>query len=210
MDMAVGSHSFGCPESALHSVGYVQLGKYYRVPTDAMMGVTDSKVPDAQATAEKMQAMLLPALAGADCITMAGGLLDFALAASFEQLVIDNEIVGEIQRTLRGFEVNDNTLAVDVIKEVGIGGNYLVTQHTLENFRKEFYFPRLFDRTSWETWERNGAKDLLARATEKASSLLSSYAFTPVLPKARIDRIDAIVKEVCAREGVTLDPAWLA
>ncbi len=205
MDMATGAHSFGAPESALHSASFAQLGKWYNLPVDMMMGTSDSKVPDGQATAEKVQTILLPALAGADCITMAGGLLDFALSASYEQLVIDNEIASQIQRVLQGFDVNPDTLAVDAIKEVGIAGNYISCQHTYKHFRKEFYFPSLFDRASRGAWEEKGKKDLLARAKEKVTEILSTYKFTSPLGKNKIKEINGIVKQICEREGVEIN-----
>lgn len=205
LDMAAASHSFGAPESALHSVGFVQLGKLYRLPTDAMMGVSDSKVPDGQAMAEKLQAILLPALAGADCITQAGGLLDFALSASYEQLVIDNETVGQVQRILRGFEINKDALAVNIIKEAGIAGNYISSEHTYKHFREEFYFPFLFDRTARGAWEEKGRQDLLARAKEKASQILASYHFASPLDSEKIKEIDQLVQQICEREGVKID-----
>lgn len=204
MDMATGSHSFGAPESALHAAAFAQLGKWYNLPTDMMMGTTDSKVPDGQAIAEKITTILLPALAGADCITMAGGLLDFALSASYEQMVIDNEIVGEIKRIIQGFEINKESLATEVIKEVGIAGNYIASEHTYRNFRKEFYFPSLFDRSPWEVWAREGKRDLLARAKEKVSQILSSSSTLPsFLKEERTKEVDRIVAEILKREGVS-------
>jgi len=204
MDMATGAHSFGAPESALHAAAFAQLGKWYDLPTNMMMGTSDSKVPDGQAIADKIITILLPALAGADCITMAGGLLDFALSASYEQLVIDDEIVGEIKRILQGFEINKESLATEVIKEVGIAGNYIASEHTCKNFRKEFYFPSLFDRTSWEKWEKEGKKDLLVRAKEKVSQILSSHFTLPsFLKEERVREVNRIVAEILKREGVS-------
>jgi len=206
MDMSTASHAFGTPESALFAACATRLGKYYDLPVDMMMGTSDSKAPDAQAAYEKMMTMLAPALAGADCITQAGSMIGFALLASYEQLLVDNEICGQILNIVKGFEVNDETLAVDVIREAGIGGNYLASEHTFRHFRDVMYFPTIADRRSWEEWSADGSKDIIARAKEKWPEIIADHERRGISEERR-SAVDAVVKDICDRERVRM--SWL-
>ena len=206
MDMSTASHAFGTPESGLYAACATRLGKWYGLPVDMMMGTADSKVPDAQAAYEKMMTLLPPALAGADCITQAGSMLDFALLASYEQLLIDDEMCGQILNMVKGLKVNDETLAVDVIRETGVGGHYVSSDHTYRHFRDVLYFPKLGDRRSWEQWVNDGSKDIVARAKEKWPRIIADH--TPRgISEERRRAVDAVVKEICDREGVEM--TWL-
>ena len=204
MDMAVGSHCFGTPESALYGAAAAQLGKWYNLPTNIMMGTTDSKAPDAQASYEKMMTFILPALAGADCMSLTGGMLDFALSANYEQMIIDDEIAGEVLRIRKGFEVNDEALAVSVIRQVGHGGTYIPTEHTLKHFKDELYFTKFADRTPYETWASNGKKDILQRAKEKVKEILKTHK-PKHLDDNKREEVGRIVKEIFKREKVNYE-----
>lgn len=200
MDMKAGTHVFGCPEGALISAASAQIARYYGIPSNIVPGPTDSKIPDQQAGIEKMMTILLTALAGADEIALIGGLIDFAKAANYEQVVIDNEIAGYVKRILEGIEVNDDKLAIDVIREVAHGGNYLSHPHTLKYFKSEQYFTELFDRTSRGTWESNGSKDIREVAKEKAREILSKHEALP-LPEDIKRELEKEVKTIYKREG---------
>lgn len=200
MDMRVASHAFGTPEVALLHAASAQMAKWYGLPCDICSGHTDSKVPDAQAAYEKMMTMIPPALAGADGLRLVAGELDFGLSASYEQMVIDNEIAGQVLRITRGFEVSDESLALEVIKEVGPGGNYLSHQHTLRHFRDELWQPQLADRQSWDTWQRAGQKDTLCRAREKVKDILENHHPRP-LDEDRKRAVAAVVRDICERES---------
>lgn len=204
MDMAVGTHCFGTPESALLGAAAAQLGKWYNFPTNIMTGTTDSKAPDAQASYEKMMTFILPALAGADCMSLTGGMLDFALSANYDQMLIDNEIAGQVQRIRKGFEVNDETLAVHVIKQVGHGGTYLPTEHTLKHFKDEFWFAKLADRTPYETWSAKGKKDILQRAKEEVTEILRNHR-PKGISESRKKEVTKVVKEIFRRENVNYE-----
>ena len=204
MDMRVGSHCFGTPESALYGAAAAQLGKWYNLPTNIMMGTTDSKAPDAQAAYEKMMTFLLPALAGTDCMSLSGGMLDFALGASYEQMVIDNEMAGQVLRVRQGFEVNEETLAVDVIKQVGHGGTFLQTEHTLKHFRKELYFTDFADRNPYETWAAEGRQDMLHKAKDRAAKILEEIREAGISQDRR-DQVTEVVKEIFEREKINYD-----
>ncbi|MFH0965991.1 MAG: trimethylamine methyltransferase family protein, partial [Planctomycetota bacterium] len=206
MDMSAASHAFGTPESALYAACATRLGKWYGLPVDMMMGTSDSKAPDAQAAYEKMMTMLAPALAGADCITQAGAMIGFALLASYEQLLVDNEICGQILNLVRPFEVNDETLAVDVIRQAGIAGHYVSSEHTYKHFRDVMYFPTIADRRNWQEWSADGSKDIIRRAKEKWPKIIAGHKSRGI----GIDRrreVDRIVKDICDREKVEM--TWL-
>jgi trimethylamine---corrinoid protein Co-methyltransferase len=200
MDMRVASHVFGAPEVALMHAAGAQLAKWYGLPCDMCSGHTDSKVPDAQAAAEKMLTMLPPALAGTDGLRLVAGELDFGLSASYEQMVIDNEMAGQVLRITRGIEVNKETLALDLIKKVGLGGNYLGERHTLNHFREELWLPQLFDRYGRDAWEARDSKDLLRRAQGRVADILEKHHPKP-LDDNRLQSVADVVREICEREG---------
>ncbi|MFH0796569.1 MAG: trimethylamine methyltransferase family protein, partial [Candidatus Omnitrophota bacterium] len=205
MDMKVGTHVFGCPEGALIGAAAAQIAKYYEIPSNIVCGPTDSKIPDQQTGIEKMMTSLLPALAGADEIALFGGLIDFAKTANYEQVVIDNEIAGYIQRILQGIEVTDDKLALDVIRETGPGGNYLGHRHTLKYFREELHFVDILSRNSRNSWESSGGKDLRTCAVEKARRILKSHHPDP-LSEEKKRELEKAVREIYQREGEDYKP----
>jgi len=149
------------------------MAQLYRLPFYATGGMTDSKVLDAQSGYESAISNLLCALAGANFIHDAAGMMDFALTACYEKFVIDNEILGMVMRAVDGIKVNDDTLAFDLIKEVGPGGNFVAAKHTRRFMRREHYQPTLSDRNSREEWEAKGGKALWQNAGEKVRRLIA-------------------------------------
>jgi trimethylamine--corrinoid protein Co-methyltransferase len=174
------------------SIFNTTMGRYYDMPTYGFGGCSDSKLPDAQAGAEVMMNGMLAGLGGTnlihDCGYLAGGSI-----GSLEMAVICNEIVGMISRIVRGVKVDEETLAVDVIKNVGPGGHYMSQKHTLEHVR-ELYTPSLFDRESEVAWVKAGKKDVRDMARMKAKQILREHSPTP-LPKDVQMRLKEIVKE---------------
>ncbi len=187
MDMRTASFLMGTIESGLMNAAITQMAHYYRLPCYITVGTTDSKLPDAQAAHESATTAMLAALAGGNFIHEAFGMLDGALTVSYAQYVIDNDIVGSCLRTLRGIEVTDDTLAYDVIKKVGPGGNYLSEEHTIRYMRTESYYPRASDRQQYQHWIDAGSKDSWKRAEEVVSEILNSPR-GEIIP-ADIDRI---------------------
>jgi len=118
-------------------------------------------------------------LTGADIITGLGG-LNSGSTMSPELLVIDNEIIDAILRIARGFEVNDDTLAVDIIDKVGPGGHFLGQRHTLEHYRMETWIPKISDRRDFETWMKMGSKPLDEVAKEKVKEILATHKPEPI------------------------------
>ncbi len=175
-DLRTGSFSGGSGEEALVVAAAVQIGKFYDLPTTVPSCMTDSKIPDAQAGYEKGISAILAGLAGGNRILESAGMLGSLMGCSFEALVIDNEMLGSIQRVIRGIEVTEETLSVKEIKEVALGeGHYLGHKQTLEHMQSEFLYPKLADRTPPGEWEENGSKDIFDRAHETVCKILSSY-----------------------------------
>jgi trimethylamine--corrinoid protein Co-methyltransferase len=165
---------------------------YYGRPGGCHGGKTDACYPGVQAGFEKAMSILFPVLAGATGIGTLGQ-LEGGVTFSFVQLVIDDEIVGYIKHALKGFEVTDETLALDVIKDVGIGGNFLQHEHTALNFRNDFYLSDLLERMPWSSWERQEIKGLEEKAREKVKKILKSDR-KPAIGETEAREIDSIVR----------------
>ncbi len=115
-----------------------------------------------------------------DFVLHAAGILSSYLAFSYEKLVLDDEMCGIVRRFWRGFEVSPETIAYNVIADVGPGGNYLMEMHTLKRCRTEFWQPSVSDRSGLETWMTGGRKDAVARAQERSRKLLEEHEDPPL------------------------------
>jgi trimethylamine--corrinoid protein Co-methyltransferase len=152
------------------------MAHFYEVPIYNSAGMTEAKIPDIQAGMEKAQSLIQVALAGANFIHHAAGMLEDMSTIAYEQFVIDNDLLGMAMRAVRGIEVSDETLALDAIDRVGPGGHYLVDEHTLRYMRTEHYYPSaVFDRQGREMWEEAGATDAWTRAKEIARRILAEH-----------------------------------
>lgn len=193
-DMRSGLFASGAAELGLLNAAMNQMAKFYKVPTYSTGGMSDSKVSDAQAGVEKSLQALTVALAGGNYIHDAAGMLESCLLISYEQYVIDNEMLGMVARILEGIRVTPETLSFDAIKQVGPRNNFMGLRHTLNHIKSEHYLPRLFDRTTYETWEARGAKDIREVAREKAREILATHKPEP-LPKEVQEELKAIIRE---------------
>jgi len=120
------------------------------------------------------------------------GFLESALIGSHEMVVMSDEIVGMVKRFLSGVKVTEETLAVDVINEVGPGGNFLAHEHTANQMRKELWFPKLIDRSRYSTWQDAGSKTMGDRVRERVAEILATHEVPPL--SAEVDKgIDAII-----------------
>lgn len=164
----------GSVEMGLINAAGAQMAQFYQLPFYATGGMTDSKVLDAQSGYESAITSLLCALAGANFIHDAAGLMEFAMTACYEKYVIDNEILGMVMRAVDGIRVDEETLALDLIKQMGPGGNFVTAKHTRRFMRKEHYQPTLSDRDHREEWETEGGKTTLERAAEVVRTIMDS------------------------------------
>lgn len=168
----------GSVEMGLLNAAGAQMAQFYKLPFYATGGMTDSKSIDAQCGYESSITTLLCGLAGANFIHDAAGLMEFALTMSYEKLVVDNEILGMTLRAVRGIEVSDETLAFDLIKEVGPAGSFVTAKHTRRFMRNQHYQPSLSSRDSREDWEAEGAKSTWERAAEKVKEILAKEGYS--------------------------------
>ncbi len=195
MDMRTMSFLMGSIESGLMNAAITQMAHYYRLPCYITVGTTDSKVPDAQAAHESASTAMLAALAGGNFIHEAFGMLDGAMTVSYAQYVIDNDIVGSCLRTLRGIDINRDTLAFDIIAKVGPGGNYLSEEHTVKYMRTESYSPQASDRQQYQRWIDAGSKDSWKKAEEVAAQLIGEPV-EEIVPADIDDKIRAQFPEL--------------
>jgi trimethylamine--corrinoid protein Co-methyltransferase len=190
-DMRSGKYLGGSVELGISNAAITQLAHLYQVPIYNSAGMTDSKLPDIQAGIEKAQSAIQVALAGTNFIHHAAGMLEDMSTIAYEQFVIDNDMLGMAMRAVRGIDVNDDSLAVDVIDRVGPGGHYLADEHTLRYMRTEHYYPSdVLDRQGRDEWEADGAPDAWFRAKEAARRILATHEPKPLDPE-----VDAWIRE---------------
>jgi trimethylamine--corrinoid protein Co-methyltransferase len=193
MDMATSIMSYGAPELVLISAAMTDVAKWLRVPMFSTAGCSDAKVLDQQAAIEAAMSVTIAALSGANLIHDVG-YLESGLLGSFDMLVMSNEIISMAKHILAGITVTPETLAVDVIEQVGPGGHYLTQEHTRQHFRTEMWFPTLMDRQMRRGWETNGSKTMAERVRAKVVSILEHHEPMPIPTEAEA-RLKVIVAQ---------------
>lgn len=190
MDMRTGNVASSGPEMLLMMIGMSELAQYWGIPSLGVAGGGDSKAPDEQAAFEPAFYMQGATLGGADLIFDAGS-IECGLMFSPEIAVVSDEVMGMYRRYQQGMALDDESLALDVIREVGPAGFFLGEKHTLEHFR-EMWEPSLM---SWEdrtTWEANGSKTMGQRARERAVQLITEHEVEP-LPDEVLTQMRAVI-----------------
>lgn len=165
--------------------------KYYDLPGGAAAGIADSKMPDMQAGWEQMCSNVMAGLSGLNMVYEAAGMHASLLGFCHESLILGNDIIGQALRCVRGIEVNDDTLALDQIRAVCMGGpgHYLGTEQTLSRMEMDHVYPLLGDRTSPKEWDERGKPNLIKKATARKDAILATRA------AARIDpQVDAAIR----------------
>ena len=148
---------------------------------------------DAQIGHEKTLTGLMPSLAKTSLI-YGMGMIDMGMAVSYEQLLMDAEFVRMFKRAEQGIEVNEDTIALDVIAAVGPAGNYLGQRHTLRHMRREISTAKLIDRKSYSLWEKEGSLDIVQRANKEARRILAEHKPEPLDPEI-IEKINRIIAD---------------
>lgn len=193
LDMATAQCSYNAPEYLLSYIAIIEMSHYYNLPNWGYAGTTDSQIPDGQADFEAGLETFIAEMAGSN-LNHDVGYLDFGRTGSLDMIVILNELIDQVRRLYRGIPVNDVTLALDVIREVGSDGNFLVHRHTLEHLPSTQWRPGLISRTGYEKWEAAGSTSLLERARKKLQQVLQNHRPIPIpaekanLIKDRVDR----------------------
>ncbi len=183
LNMRTGTYVGASPEATLLHVATTQMAHYYRLPFEGSSGL-DACLPDAQAAYERALQDIPYALAGMNFIHLAFGMMNQLLTSSYEQAMIDHEILAAAYRLAEGFEVSEETLAFDQIRQAGPGGQFLTHPYTLRRFKEHQWQPRLTCRLEWTQFQRQmGGKDMRQRANELARQILSSHQPMPLEEK---------------------------
>jgi len=175
-DLRTGAFSGGSGEEAVLQAAAGQVARHFGLPGVVAAGMTDAKRPDYQAGYEKGMSIALSALSGSNMIAECAGMMGSLMGCSLESMVMDNDLIGAVQRSLRGIEVNDETLSYEVIERTVLGPNhYLGAAQTLSLMQTEYLYPKLGDRSSLSDWEFRGSPDLLGLAAQRVREIMGSH-----------------------------------
>jgi trimethylamine--corrinoid protein Co-methyltransferase len=191
--------SFGSPNQVLLGLAAVQLGRFYGYETGVNSGLTDACMPDFQSGFEKGMTGMVALLSGAGGIG-AQGIVGADQGTSFEQLVIDNEWASAFNHIFAlGVEVNAETLGVEVIQKVGVGGSFIAEEHTIRHARETYWKAELFNQASWDSWMSRGGKDVYTKAHVKVQAILAKhYPPKPQISSEAIAQVEGIIEEARA------------
>lgn len=193
LDMRTMILPYGSPEWRLNDLAMAELSRYYGLPVFGTGGAADSKIVDAQAGAEYANSLLVAALAGTNLIHDVG-YLESGRTGSLESILLGAELIRWTKRFMAGLQVSGETLALDLIEEVGPGKHVLDHPHTLRHFREEITPSYVLDRDRYDRWLEDGAKDYAARAREFARRLIERHHPGPL-----DDAVDVKLRQLCRR-----------
>jgi trimethylamine---corrinoid protein Co-methyltransferase len=183
-DLRTGAFTGGGGEEAVLQAAAAQIARFYNLPGLVAAGMTDAKRPDYQAGYEKGMTIALSALAGGNMICECAGMMGSLMGCSLEAMVLDNDLIGAVQRSLRGIEVTEDTLSYEVIEATALGvGHYLGAEQTLSLMRSEFLYPTVGDRTSVAEWEFQGSPEIMTAARKRVQHILAMHYPDTILPQ---------------------------
>jgi trimethylamine--corrinoid protein Co-methyltransferase len=193
LDMRHGTTPMGAIETMMINLGDVEMGKFLKIPTHAYMGLSDSKVPDAQAGLEAGLGAVLAGLSGINMIS-GPGMLDFESTQSIEKLIIDNEIVGMVKRLIRGIDEYGEPYALDILKDYHEKEELLSHPSTLNLFRKELLLGSpVIDRLSRDLWKKQGSKSTRKRAQEMIQKIVNQSPIR-IIDRLTLNELQTIEK----------------
>ncbi len=176
IDLRTGAFCGGGGEISILNAAAAQISNHLGLPSGVASSMSDAKSVDAQMGAEKALSALAAGLSGANMVYESSGMMASLLGASFEAFVLDNEMLSHVHRTIRGVEVNEETLGFEAIKEAVYGeGHFLGGSHTMDAMQRDYYYPKIADRNDPRTWADNGKIDAWSAAKEKAQATLDSH-----------------------------------
>jgi len=193
LDMATGQCSYNAPEYYMAYIAMIEMSHYLDLPSWGYAGMSDSQIPDQQAIYEAGICSFMSAISGAN-LNHDVGYLDFGRTGSLEMVIILDEIIDQVRRLMRGIAVDDEMLGLDVVREVGHKGNFLIHDHTLKHLRATQWRPKLISRSSYEKWKNLGSTSLLDRARRRLSDILDKHRPQPLnkeVAHAIQSRVDA-------------------
>jgi trimethylamine--corrinoid protein Co-methyltransferase len=200
LDMQSTIYSYGSPEFMKLQAGICEVAHYMEMPVFGTGGCTDAHVLEPQAAAEAAMSILIASQAGANLVHDVG-YTEFGSAGSTWQLVMDDEIIGFVRRITRSLKIDDENLALDDVERVGPSGEFITSEHTFKNFKKELWFPTLINRMRYSEWKSMaGGSSMGDRVKEKTQKIIKEYQ-APTLPDDVVKKIDAIIKKAEEREA---------
>ncbi len=198
-----GSPTFGTPEPALGSLVMGQLARRLKLPLRCAGNFSTAKRADGQAMAQAMMSMMSAVQCGANFILHAAGFVDSLLSMSYEKFMLDADLCGAFHAYLRGFEVNDDTLGLDALREGGPGEHMFGTAHTLAHYRTAYWESSQNDDQTYESWQEQGGEDAMQRANRGWKQALQDYQ-APGMDEAT----DEALKDFISRRKAAMDDAW--
>jgi trimethylamine---corrinoid protein Co-methyltransferase len=210
-DLRTGAMSGGSGEQALITSGCAQMGHYYDLTVGSASGMCDAKLPDMQAGYEKGLTAGISAMTGINMMYESAGMHASLLGFCLESLLIDNDMLGSINRNVRGIEVTDESLSVETIRQVCLDGpgHYLGSDQTLTLMEREYIYPKIANRMSPKEWNEAGKPDIVKVAAARKREILTTY-YPNYLPRELDDRIRAKHDIKLPREVMEMgDPRFL-
>ncbi len=203
VDMQSGAPAFGTPEYMRTAMAGGQLARRYHVPYRSS-NVCAANALDAQAAYESVFSLWGAVMGGVNLLMHGAGWMEGGLHASYEKMILDAELLGMVAAFLDPIVVDDDTLAIDAIRDVGPGGHFFGAAHTQSRYRTAFHKPMLSDWRNYETWQEAGSPELPAKANRLWKELLAAYEPPPMDPAIR-EELDAFVERRVAEGGVPTD-----
>jgi trimethylamine--corrinoid protein Co-methyltransferase len=188
-DMRSGAYTSGAIECGMLHMAFAQIARFYNVPCGGYVGLTNSKLNDAQSGYETGMSSMGGILSGMDMFNI-GGLIDALKTFDFAKAVIDDEVAQMLKRVKRGISLDEDDLAVDLIKQIGPGGSYIVAKHTIKRMKIEAVMTKIADRDARTIWEKKGSLDTQARAMNKVKEIMANNSAPLISPE-----VDAQLRE---------------
>ena len=211
-DLRTGAMSGGSGEQAVLMAACGQMGRFYDLPTGIAAGMADSKLPDVQSGYEKAYTNVLAGHSGANLVYESAGMQASLLGCSLESYIIDNDMLGAINRTIRGIEVTEDSLSIEAIREVCVGGpnHFLGHDQTMQLMQKDYVYPNIGDRDSPKEWAEGGSQVALERARKQLLETMTSH-----FPRHISDEVDRQIRQLIPvrlpRQNMQPDtPRWTA
>lgn len=190
LDMVTTQMSYAAPEFNLMSAALTNMAQFYKIPVFSTAGCSDSKCVDQQMGIDIATSCLMAALSGANLIHDVG-YMESGITSSLLQLAMADEVIGQVRHMIKGIRVDEETLAVDVIDRVGPGGNFITDEHTYDHFKKQWWFPTLFNRGRYDHWVEEGSPDLAELARQKLKRIVEEHQPEPLDEKVQ-EKIKAL------------------
>ena len=202
-DMRSGAYTSGAIECGMLHMAFAQIARFYNLPCGGYVGLTNSKVIDAQAGYETGMSAMGGLVGGMDMFNI-GGLIDALTTFDFAKAMIDDEVAQMMKRVKRGVSFSDEDLAVNLIKEIGPGGSYIVAKHTISRMKTEAVMTKMADRNQRTIWEKKGATDIQTRAMQRVREIMANNTHS-LLPAEIDEKLRTQFQDMVSGELVPID-----